>query len=117
MPQSGPAVGACLVSAAGLSVARRRFARDERVVVRELVDPRWARSALATDSHVAPPRPDAAERYTAAMLAGEWRDYSADERIQFTRHGALYDGIHRLHAVIRSGRATGFCVEYGVTSP
>lgn len=48
------------------------------------------------------------ERYTQAMLSGEWLENG--QTITFAEDGTLLDGQHRLLAVIKSGIPTSFLV-------
>lgn len=75
---------------------------------RETITPAAARKYLESMDRNRPVRKNYVDRLAAEMLAGRW-EYTG-ETIVISEDGKLLDGQHRLHAVVKSGKAVDFLV-------
>ena len=77
----------------------------------ELVTPDKARDYLRQQSTNRKPDPLRIKKYGDRMASGEWHLGSA---LEFNEEGKLFNGQHRLFAVVRSGCTVPFLVVRGV---
>ena len=71
-----------------------------------------AEDLLSHNTHNRNPSMGAVARYTAAMIADEWK--MNGETIKISKSGEILDGQHRLMAIVRSGKTIQALVCYDV---
>ena len=67
------------------------------------VTPDMAKEWLRSNNFNRPLKPRLVDNYVRQILAGNWR--RTHQGIAFDNQGVIIDGQHRLHAIIRTGRA------------
>lgn len=77
------------------------------------VTPQLAAQWLAMNTNNRPVRKEAVKRYAEDMAAGRW--VLTHQGIAFGEDGTLYDGQHRLSAVVMSGATVKLEVTWGMT--
>lgn len=85
--------------------------RDNVVSSVELITPEIAKVYLSSQRNNRTPTPSRIADYADRMQRGEWR---ISQPLQFSSEGDLFDGQHRLMAVIASGIACEFLVIRGL---
>ena len=83
----------------------------ERVFLEVTVGPEEARLLLTANTRNRPLKPAVVSGYSHAMEVGHWGE--CPEPLAFDWNGALIEGAHRLHAIIRSGTRQRFTIATG----
>lgn len=78
----------------------------------KVISPKEAERMLQTSGGNRPIRRQVVEQYAGAMRRGEWR--LTHQGIAFDARGALRDGHHRLHAIIKAGCEVQMVVTSGL---
>lgn len=84
----------------------------EQMFRRYTVTPDMARTWLQSNTHNRRLASNVVDRYAASMRLAQWR-CTMDNPIVFDANGALQDGQHRLHAVIKADVDVDFWVGFG----